>query len=70
MTATKKRLIRGRDWHGWAWMTFSDDFEHGELFHFAEPLKPLDKRPTEKGRWVRVKFVLVDERDKKEQAKP
>ena len=55
---SKKRLKRGRDWHGWAF------YEAGPtglgMCHWAEVDKPKEK-PSPKGRWVRVRFVRVRE---------
>ena len=67
MPATKKqpkqkRLKRGRDWHAWAWRLGKEDDwpkkDHGMLFCFADAERPK-KKPTTKGRWVRVKFTEV-----------
>ena len=61
--ATKKkgRKMQGRDWHGWAWKTGHTLKKPGELFHWAEPDRPaVDNRPSESGKWVRVRFVEVD----------
>lgn len=57
----KKKLNQGKDWHGWAWKPGGNDFNRGELFHWAEPYRPRKRNgtPTEKGKWVRVKFVEV-----------
>lgn len=56
----KKRLVRGKDWHAWAWKAGKTWSKPGELFWWAEPnyTRPR-KRPTESGKWVRVKFVEV-----------
>lgn len=54
----RKRLIRGRDYHGWAWKAGKTWVKPGELFCWAETVKPA-LRPTETGRWVRVRFVEV-----------
>lgn len=53
-----KRKVRGRDWHAWAWKAGKTWDRPGELFFFAEPKKPKN-RPSESGKWVRVKFVEV-----------
>lgn len=64
-TTKKRRLVQGRDYHGWAWKAESDDRLNG-LFFWAEPHKPRPDvhaevyspvKPSEKGKWVRVKFV-------------
>ena len=49
-----EKLVRGRDWHGWAWKegdeifgdTFVQQEDYPELIHSL-------------GKWVRVKFVEV-----------
>lgn len=58
----KKKLVRGKDWHGYAWKHLGDGssvIPHGCLMRWAEPTRPPEKHPTEKGKWVRVKFVEV-----------
>lgn len=57
----RKRLMRGRDWHAWAWQALRDWPRPGELFNWAEPERPINRYPTGKGtgHWVRVKFVIV-----------
>lgn len=58
----RKRLKQGRDYHGWAWEGYGPEWRKGGtdgLFHFAEPKRPTKAHPTERGRWVRVKFVKV-----------
>jgi hypothetical protein len=63
MTKKKsKRLVQGRDFHGWAWK--ADDWHvdgRSCIFNWAEPYRPKLRQgsPTEKGRYVRVKFVEV-----------
>lgn len=57
----KKRLKRGKDWHGWAWKASSADNLNG-LHFYALADRPDTRRndylpPTEKGKWVRVRFV-------------
>lgn len=56
----RKPLKRGRDWHAWAWKHTGNDKLKG-FFHYAEPYKPNmkweDPKPSEKGKWVRVKFI-------------
>jgi hypothetical protein len=57
----RKRLKRGRDWHAWAWLAKGDEWRRGGtdgFMHFAEPQK-VRPHPTERGQWVRVKFVPV-----------
>lgn len=55
MTKKRKRSVRGKDWHGWA---FKDDA--GWFCHYAEVTKPRETRaPTDTGKWVKVKFVEV-----------
>ena len=49
----KRRLVRGKDWHAWAWQ-----WNDGVLEQFAELRKPNAKY-VGGGRWVRVKFVRV-----------
>lgn len=59
----KKRLIQGKDYHGWVWK--AKGWPNGEdgyvFFHWAEPDRPKRRMgtPTEDGKWVRVKFVEV-----------
>jgi len=54
MTKVKNKLVRGRDWHAWAWK----DASKGIWTHYAEPRKPPnDEFPTDNGKWVKVKFV-------------
>ena len=64
-TPTKKRLVRGRDWHAWAWK-----YDCGGFFWSAAPRRQfgytLPRQPAywkmpadSRGRWVRVKFVEV-----------
>ncbi len=52
----KRRMKQGRDWHGWAFKAADADTK-GFMF-WAEHSKP-NNRPTEKGKWVRVKFVEI-----------
>lgn len=59
----KRRLIQGRDWHGWVWKHLAKTdsiLKYGELMHWAEPMEPKNSHPTEKGKWIRVKFVEVE----------
>lgn len=57
-----RRLKQGRDYHAWAWKHTGNDRLKG-FFHFSEPFKPNKQwenpKPSEKGKWVRVKFVEV-----------
>lgn len=57
----KKRLRRGKDWHGWAWKAGKKWPVPGELFYMAKPDKPFNKLESS-GKWVRVKFVEVKPR--------
>ena len=52
----KRKLIKGKDWHGWA-MKFGDN---GELSFFAADRRPIryTNMPPE-DKWVKVKFVEV-----------
>lgn len=52
MAKKRKRLVRGYDFHGWA-------FKHtdGQYNTFLRQLKPLGTYPS--GKWVRVRFVEV-----------
>lgn len=58
----KKRLVKGKDYHGWAWKHTGNDRMKG-FFWYAEPHKPNknwpDHKPSEPGKWVRVRFVEV-----------
>lgn len=64
----KQQLIQGQDYHGWAWQYLGDcngDLTHGAIFHWAEPHRPSSRsKPTNKGRWIRVKFVAIQEERK------
>jgi len=58
-TKKRKRLVRGKDWHAWAW-----EQANGELLCYAQCTKPrmgyFNMKPTtQPGKWVRVKFVKV-----------
>lgn len=58
----KKRLAQGNDWHGWAWKARGFMADGSDcLFHWAEPARPRARngKPSENGKWVRVKFVEV-----------
>jgi hypothetical protein len=65
--AKKKRLVRGKDWHAWAWRVGKGSVvREGYILHWAEPSKPAGNsypsetgKPTVTGKWVRVKFVEV-----------
>jgi len=54
----KKKLVRGKDWHAWAYKSESEG-----LYHWAVARKPIaqmdDDTRNEPGKWVRVKFVEV-----------
>lgn len=57
-----KRLKRGRDWHGWVWRAVGKEWrQRGEdgLFFWAEAERPKSRQPTDRGRWVRVRFVQL-----------
>ncbi len=59
-TPTRRRLVQGRDYHGWAW----EDPTLG-LSCWADT-KPGRLYPeTNAGRWVRVKFVRVGVKTKR-----
>lgn len=58
MSAKKKRRIRGRDWHAWAFCFVDDDLRG--LGHFAEAYRPRGEKPSPRGKWVRVRFVPID----------
>ena len=61
-TKPKRRLVQGRDWHAWAWEHTGGDWSGSRLMHWAEPEKPKKGQPpTEQGRWVRVRFVPIDD---------
>ena len=53
---TRKRLVRGRDWHAWAWKP-----DKGVLLNFALLCQDSEQeyRRGVKGRWVRVLFTEV-----------
>lgn len=58
----KKRLVRNKDWHVWAW-----EYSKGECTAEEPDVYDLcvwDTKPghrmSRKGRWVRVKFVVVE----------
>ena len=62
MKKKKRRFVRGRDWHGWAWKCGNGNsplLPNG-LFYWAEQGKPMT-RPTADGQWVRVRFVESDQ---------
>jgi hypothetical protein len=56
MSLKRKRLKRGRDWHGWAF------YEGGRdglgMCHWAE-VEPPKNKPSPNGRWVKVRFVRL-----------
>ena len=58
---TRRRLLQGRDFHGWAFfepVTRSNPDAVG-MCYWAEISKPLGKRPSPNGKWIRVEFVPV-----------
>lgn len=71
----KRRLVRGRDWHAWAWrckkceenrvdVGMSGDF-YGETLNdedYRYFIGKCKKCGHFSGRWVRVKFVEVPNR--------
>lgn len=61
MATKRKRLVRGKDWHGWAWEPGKADSDVSPLLWWAEAERPklCDSRPTTTGKWVKVKFVKV-----------
>ena len=66
-TPTKKRLVRGRDWHGWAWKTDAGNFHFYAIggdprLHPGPAPKGYVCRSVSGGKWVRVKFVEVPPR--------
>ena len=64
MKKKKRRFVRGRDWHGWAWKCGDGDGYPrawvGTFFFWAEPDKPRTK-PGTTGQWLRVRFVEADQ---------
>lgn len=52
----KKRLRRGKDWHGWAF--YEPGADGIGMCHWAEVTPPKEK-PSPDGTWVRVRFVRV-----------
>ncbi|MFA5187171.1 MAG: hypothetical protein WC551_11900 [Patescibacteria group bacterium] len=50
-----KRLVRGRDWHGWAYQ-----FKDGSLGYWAS-ITSFQEKMDRNGKWVRVKFVEAPE---------
>lgn len=63
-TAKRRRLVQGRDYHGWAWKPNEDNgsrYPDDGLFHWAESRRPTkeDPPPTPSGKWVKVRFVEV-----------
>lgn len=53
----RRRLMRGRDWHAWAF--YEGGADGLGMCHWAEVEKPTDKKPSPNGKWVKVKFVRV-----------
>ena len=56
---TRKRLKRGRDWHAWAWRPGAA-CDPWEFFWPTESGTKPKTKPSQGGKWVRVKFVEVD----------
>ena len=52
----KKRLVR-EDWDVWCWKTYGGTLLWWEINQRYDPFGP----PRSPGKWVRVKFVEVDE---------
>ncbi len=55
-----RRLIQGRDWHGWACkfpMKDGDPEGKWRMCQWAEPKEP--KKQINGGKWVRVKFQEI-----------
>lgn len=58
-------MVRYRDWHAWAW---KDDGIGVLGFAFVQRNPPTyDMRGRKGGRWVRVKFVIVEPPQKQKQ---
>ena len=57
------RLVRGRDWHAWAFYEARQRPRHPGIgmCYWAEVSRPKEK-PSPDGKWVRVRFVRVRER--------
>ena len=53
-SANKKRLVKGRDWHAWAW-----HYADGRFSRYTEPERSNYQWAAD-GKWVRVKFVEVE----------
>lgn len=56
-TMKRKRLVRGRDWHGWA-NEYPTPGGKWKLGWYSPLLRPAGKAPNN-GRWVKVKFMVV-----------
>ena len=63
MAKTKRRKVRSKDWHAWAWKAGKTWPHPGELFYWAESDRPPhgspESKPTDSGKWVKVKFLEV-----------
>ena len=61
----RKRLVRGRDWHAWAWKYHKSE-RVGEWGDDVYDLLVWREKPghkmSRKGRWVHVKFTEVPAR--------
>jgi len=59
----KKRRVRGKDWHAWTWKDTSGTYNIGrnpsDFVWWADYAPDKSNHPTDKGKWVRVKFVEV-----------
>lgn len=60
MAKKRKRLVRGKDWHAWAWKAGKSGVcpKPNQFVYSAEYKKPSYKQMGT-GKWVRVKFVEV-----------
>lgn len=57
-----KKLIRGKDWHGWCWY-YESDPNYGTKLDTSEVYESRVRWAhayRRKGRWVRVRIVPVD----------
>ena len=56
-----KRLVRGKDWHAWAWKSDTDGlYWWVNGYEGKDLLKEENPATWDKGKWVRVKFVEVE----------
>lgn len=56
----RKRLVRGKDWHAWAWKFGKDSICETDSLSFFVVDDPKEADPpSHSGKWVRVKFVEV-----------